>query len=66
MMTKNAGKNVFLNDHVGCFGDFSIEDPVCKKFCALNLRCTIEREQIEQMELLEDLVASESMFIKIQ
>jgi len=65
-MTKNSGKSVFLNDHVGCFGDFDIEDMVCKKFCVLSLRCTIEREQIEQMELLEDLVSSENMFIKIQ
>lgn len=65
-MKKNSGKNVILNDHVGCFGDFNIEDLVCKKFCALSLRCTIEREQIEQMELLEDLVSSENMFIKIQ
>jgi hypothetical protein len=65
-MKKNSGKSVFLNDHVGCFGDFNIEDLVCKKFCALSLRCTIEREQIEQMELLEDLVFPENMFIKIQ
>jgi hypothetical protein len=65
-MKKNSRQTVILNDHLGCFGDFNIEDPVCKKFCALSLRCTIEREQIEQMELLEDLVSSENMFIKIQ
>ena len=34
--------------------------------CSLNIRCAIEREQNDQLELLEDLISSDTMFIKIQ
>lgn len=50
------------NRHLGCFGNFNIADPVCKRFCALNLRCAIESDQNERMEILEDLISPESMY----
>ena len=51
-----------LDDHLGCFGEFNNSDIVCKKFCALNLRCIIERDQNSRMEILEDLLSEESAF----
>jgi hypothetical protein len=49
------GKDL-LNDHVGCFGNYSVGDPVCKKLCALNLRCYIERDQNARIEIIEELI----------
>lgn len=65
-MKKDLNNKIPLDDHLGCFGDFNIEDPICKKFCALSLRCIIERDQNVRMEILEDLVSPDGMFIKTQ
>ena len=65
-MKKKADKNIVFEDYLGCFGDFSIEDKVCKKLCALNMRCAIEREYNDQLEILEELASYENMFIKVQ
>ncbi|RPH50353.1 MAG: hypothetical protein EHM85_10765 [Desulfobacteraceae bacterium] len=51
-----------LNDHVGCFGNFSIDDPICKKLCALNLRCYIERDQSARIEILEDIILGDKSY----
>ncbi|MBW1841396.1 MAG: hypothetical protein JRI75_06340 [Deltaproteobacteria bacterium] len=64
-------KKAFLNeisfeDHLGCFGDFNIEDTICKNYCVLSLRCAIERDQNTRIELLEDLISSDELSIKIQ
>lgn len=53
-----------LADHLGCFGNFSLVDPVCKKHCALSLRCSIESDRKEQMEILEDLASFGDFFMK--
>jgi hypothetical protein len=50
-MKKELNNKIPLDDHLGCFGDFNIEDPICKKFCALSLRCIIERDQNVRMEI---------------
>jgi len=55
-----------LNDYLGCFGNFNIQDPICKKFCALRLRCAIDRDHNTRLELLEDLISSECTLITIQ
>lgn len=65
-MKKELNNKIPLDDHLGCFGDFNIEDPICKKFCALSLRCIIERDQNVRMEILEDLVSPDGMFLKTQ
>lgn len=51
--------------YLGCFGRYHRNDPVCRKRCALNLRCAIEHEQNERYEILEDLVSSSGMVIKV-
>jgi hypothetical protein len=65
-MKKENLDRMAINSHLGCFGSFESEDPVCKKLCAINLRCIIERDQNMRMEILEDLVASNDIFIKMQ
>ena len=64
---KNESKEIhLLDDHLGCFGEFNPKDPICKKFCALNIRCAIDSNQNNLMEFLEDLVSSNEIFMKIQ
>ncbi len=65
-MKKELMNKISFDNHLGCFGNFNIEDPICKKLCALRLRCAIDRNKNAQMELLEDLISSSEMFIKIQ
>ena len=44
-----------LDQYLGCLGEFNIEDPVCRQFCALRLRCAVDNGQKERAELLEEL-----------
>lgn len=65
-MKKELSNKISFDHHLGCFGNFNIEDSVCKKFCALRLRCAIDSNKNARMDLLEDLIYSNEMFIKIQ
>jgi len=54
-------------DHLlGCFGSFNVGNGVCLKRCVLNLRCAIEKDQNNRMELLEELMDSDGVFLKVQ
>ena len=64
-MEKTFTEAAALDDQVGCIGDYDAADEVCAK-CALKLRCVIEYHQNVRMEFIEDIVASNSAFIKIQ
>jgi hypothetical protein len=65
-MKKELMNQISLDDHLGCLGNFNIQDPLCQKLCALSLRCAIEREKNTRLELLEDLISYDGMFIKVQ
>ncbi len=65
-MNNEFVNNGFLNSLKGCFGDYNKEDIICKKMCALRLSCTIEHNQNIRMELIEDLVSSDGILLKIQ
>jgi len=65
-MKKKKIDDTLLDSHIGCFGRFRMEDPVCKSLCALRLRCSTEHEQNDRLELLEELVSSDTMYLKIQ
>ena len=65
-MKNKAGRKENLDDHLGCFGDFNANDPVCKKLCVLNLRCIVENEENARLELLEELVTPGDLHIKLQ
>jgi hypothetical protein len=64
-MDKIIAELELLDDQVGCVGDYDASDDVCAK-CALKLRCLIEYHQNVRMEFIEDIVASNSTFIKTQ
>ena len=54
------------DDHLGCFGNFSIGEAVCRKYCALRLRCAVEQDQNARMEILEEIFSSEGFSEKNQ
>ena len=66
-MKKELMDQISIDGHLGCLGSFNIEDPICKKLCALNLRCAIKRDKNARLELLEDLMSyNDGVFIKMQ
>ncbi len=65
-MKKKSGDRLSFERYLGCFGEFKIEDQICMTLCALRLRCSIERDQTVRLEILEDLVLTDGMYVKIQ
>jgi len=65
-MIKELVNQISLDDHLGCLGNFNIQDPLCKKLRALSLQCSIDRDKNARLELLEDLISYSDVFIKIQ
>ena len=54
------------DNQLGCFGEFQREEPICRRHCALRLRCAIESAHNMRMEILEEMVLSDDMNIKVQ
>ena len=65
-MNKAIPQTPLVDDQVGCIGEFDATDDICKKYCALKLKCAIEYHQNARLEVIEDIVASNSTFVKIQ
>jgi hypothetical protein len=66
MMKKDLKLKALFWDHLGCLGEFQKEDPICRNYCVLNIRCMIEQDQNTRMEIIDDMAASENILIKIQ
>jgi hypothetical protein len=52
---------LLLDQYLDCFGRYRGSDPVCREKCAVSLRCSIERDQSERFEILEELVSAGDM-----
>ena len=66
-MKKDRSTTLFSPDeHMGCFGNFNIEDAICRKFCILSLRCAVEYNHNSRMALIEELLSAEGLYEKIQ
>lgn len=44
-----------------CYGEFTVQDPVCRQVCALRIRCAIESSRQERMEVLEELFGQDEV-----
>ncbi|MBA2881783.1 hypothetical protein HNR65_002114 [Desulfosalsimonas propionicica] len=53
-------------DTVECYGRFDIQARICRKYCALRLRCAVEQSQQMRIEQLEDLMNSYEATTNIQ
>lgn len=65
-MKKDSDKVQALDDQIGCIGEFDVSDEICTKYCALSLKCAIEYQKNVRLEFIEDIVTSNSTYIKIQ
>jgi hypothetical protein len=53
--------------HTGCFGNFRFEDAVCRKHCAIRIRCAIERDEKMLLEVVEEMdLGGDEFFLKFQ
>lgn len=66
MMKKLIMRSKGLGNRLDCFGNFDLHDTVCRKWCHLNIRCAIARDQNEQVEIMEDFFHSVMETSKIQ
>ena len=53
-MTKKKINPEGLANRLDCFGNYVPHDPVCVKWCHLNIRCAIAKDQHQQLEVMED------------
>jgi hypothetical protein len=65
-MEKPIAKPRDLEDRLDCFGNFDLHDTICRKWCHLNIRCAIARDQHEQLEIMEDFFHGVMETSKIQ
>ena len=64
-MKNNLNLQDPLDRYIGCFGEFNVEDPVCKRVCALRLRCAVDSAQKEQISLIDELFNSDELLVKL-
>lgn len=55
-----------FTDTVECYGRFDIRASLCRKHCAVRLRCAIEQSQQLRIEQLEDMMNAYEMPSKVQ
>ena len=65
-MNEKLSNKIDIDGHLGCLGNFKREDKICRHSCALRIRCAIECDHNRRLEFLEDLIASDGIFVKIQ
>lgn len=65
-MKNQSIKPAQLDQYLGCFGSISLEDTVCRRFCVLNLRCAIEKDQNTRMELMDEMEFADDMMLRTQ
>ena len=61
-MIREANLKTVLGTRFSCFGEFDLQDKICKRYCALRIRCAVEKDQNERMELLDDFISPEMMY----
>ena len=59
-MKKKTKNFILLDDKLECFGNFSIDDKICKIFCSVNIRCATTKEQNHQLEIYEEMFCGET------
>ncbi len=47
--TAGGGRRAF-RFRAACFGDFQARDAVCRRYCAVRIRCLIAREERREQE----------------
>jgi hypothetical protein len=61
-MKKISAQCAAATIHTGCYGNFRFEDAVCRKHCAIRIRCAIERDDTTLLEVVEEMDADGDVF----
>jgi hypothetical protein len=65
-MSLNKKTKTILDHHIGCFGEFNLQDRICRACCALRIRCAVESDMATKMELIEELFFAETTNVTMQ
>ncbi len=66
-MKKISAQCAAATIHTGCYGNFRFEDAVCRKHCAIRIRCAIERDEKMLLEVVEEMdLGGDEFFLKFQ
>jgi hypothetical protein len=65
-MTKYLQNISAWGDHVSCYGNFNLADVICRKGCAIRLRCAIDKNNANRSEPIWQLVSSDEVYLIIQ
>ncbi len=60
-MKPTVRHELLSSNHLGCFGRFRSTDPICRRHCAICIRCAAETEQRAQAALWEGFFAEEDI-----
>ena len=55
-----------VDNYLECFGDLNLSDPICRRHCALRLKCAIEQIEQNRLVQLEDLINVQEVPLKEQ
>ena len=55
-----------MDNYLDCYGDCNLADTVCRKYCALRLRCAIEQQEQMRIEQFEDMMSADEIQLKLQ
>ncbi len=66
MMRKTILDSKRLTERFPCFGYYDPDDPICRHWCQLNIRCAIVQHQYEEIDILEDLFDPELESDRVQ
>ena len=63
---RKHSKAKLVDNYLECFGDITLKDPVCRKYCALRLKCAIEQVEQNRIVALEDMINAQEVSLKVQ
>lgn len=63
---KDFLKMRLIDKYLECFGDLDLNDPICRKHCALRLKCAIEQVEQNRLMQIEDSMNLEEVSLKVQ
>jgi len=64
-MRKKSKLSLF-DHYLECFGDLDLKDPVCRRYCALRLKCAIEQTEQNRLVQLEDMINAQEIPLTVQ
>ena len=66
MKEKVRVRRISTTLRLGCFGNFSSRDRVCRNHCAIRIRCAVERDQKIVLEVMSEMNAGDDLPVKLQ